>query len=97
MSMFEAEATTPCRVIAFPLTRRAAKIREVAARIAEKVSDRQAGAYRNQVAETLFRHLSKIGIAEEEQDEQVGAFFSAVERELARLSYFEDANGETAY
>ncbi|MEK1891328.1 MAG: DUF6074 family protein [Phyllobacterium sp.] len=97
MSMFEAEAPTPCRIIAFPLTKRVAKIREVAARIMEKSSDRQAGAYRNQVAETLFRHLAKIGVAEEEQDEQVGAFFTAVELELARLAYFNDANDETAY
>ena len=95
--MFESEASMPCQIIAFPLTRRAARIRDVAARIMEKTSDRQANAYRNQVAETFFRHLDKIGIAEDEQDEQVGAFFTAVELEIARLSYLNGINDETAY
>ena len=95
--MFEAEAPLPCKIIAFPLTRRAARVREVATRIMEKTSDRQANAYRNQVAETFFRHLDKIGVAEIEQDEQVGAFFTAVEMEIARISYLNGANGETAY
>lgn len=95
--MFEAEAPMPCQIIAFPLTRRAARVREVATRIMEKASDRQASAYRNQVAETFFRHLDRIGISEDEQDEQVGAFFTAVELEIARLSYLSGANDETAY
>ena len=95
--MFEAEAPMLCRIIAFPLTRRAARVREVATRLMEKTSDRHATAYRNQVAETFFRYLDKLGIAEDEQDEQVGAFFTAVELEMARLNYLNDINGETAY
>jgi hypothetical protein len=94
--MFESTTLTPCQVIPFPLTRRVAKVRDVAARIMEKATDRQAGAYRNQVAETLFRHLDKIGVPEDEQDEQVGAFFTAVELELSRLYDQQDVSGETS-
>ncbi|MBZ9654423.1 DUF6074 family protein [Phyllobacterium lublinensis] len=94
--MFESTTLTPCHVIPFPLTRRVAKVRDVAARIMEKATDRQAGAYRNQVAETLFRYLDKIGVPEDEQDEQVGAFFTAVELELSRLYDQQDVSGETS-
>ncbi|MCO4317495.1 DUF6074 family protein [Phyllobacterium sp. 21LDTY02-6] len=83
--MNDAETAAPCRIIAFPLARRAAKIREVAARLMEKTSERNAEAYRNQVANALFRQLSKSGVCEDEQDEQIGAFFTAVEYELDRL------------
>ncbi len=94
--MFESTTPTPCQVIPFPLTRRVAKVRDVAARIMEKTTDRQAEAYRNQVADALFRHLDKIGAPEDEQDEQVGAFFTAVELELSRLYDQQDVNGETS-
>jgi hypothetical protein len=93
--MFEAETPMPCQIIAFPLTRRVAKVRDVAAKIMDKTTDRQAEVYRNQVADTLFRHLAKIGVPEDEQDEQVGAFFTAVELELSRLYDLHDVNGET--
>ncbi len=96
MSMFEAESSIPCQVIPFPLTRRVTKVRVVAAKIMDKATDRQAEAYRNQVADGLFRHLAKIGVPEDEQDEQVGAFFTAVELELSRLFDLQDANGETS-
>ncbi|PSH64363.1 hypothetical protein CU102_22010 [Phyllobacterium brassicacearum] len=94
--MFESITPMPCQVIPFPLTRRVAKVRDVAARIMEKATDRQAEAYRNQIADTLFRHLDKIGVPEDDQDEQVGAFFTAVELELSRLYDQQDANGETS-
>jgi hypothetical protein len=93
--MFEAKSPIPCQVIAFPLTRRVAKVRDVAAKIMDKATDRQAEAYRNQVADTLFRRLARIGVPEDEQDEQVGAFFTAVELELSRLYDLHEANGET--
>lgn len=94
--MFESTTPMPCQVIPFPLTRRVAKLRDVAARIMEKSTDRKAEAYRNQVADALFRHLDKMGVPEDEQDEQVGAFFTAVELELSRLYDQQDANGETS-
>jgi len=96
MSMFEAEFPTPCQIIAFPLTKRVAKVRDVAAKLMEKATDRQAEAYRNQIADTLFRHLDRIGVPEDEQDEQVGAFFTAVELELSRLYDIADDYGDTS-
>ncbi|PSH66929.1 DUF6074 family protein [Phyllobacterium sophorae] len=94
--MFEPESPIPCQIIVFPLTKRAAKIRDVAAKIMDKTTDRQAEAYRNQAAESLFRHLAKIGVPEDEQDEQVGAFFTAVELELSRLYDLNDTAEETS-
>jgi hypothetical protein len=94
-SMFEVKSPMPCQIIAFPLTNRVAKVRDVAAKIMEKATDRQAEAYRNQVADTLFRHLAKFGVPEDDQDEEVGAFFTAVELELSRLFDLHDAKGET--
>ncbi|HMF69740.1 MAG TPA: DUF6074 family protein [Phyllobacterium sp.] len=96
MSMFEAQSPTPCQIIAFPLTKRVAKVRDVAAKLMEKATDRQAEAYRNQIADTLFRHLERIGVPEDEQDEQVGAFFTAVELELSRLYDLADDYGDTS-
>jgi uncharacterized protein DUF6074 len=96
MSMFEAQSPTSCQIIAFPLTKRVAKIRDVAAKLIEKATDRQAEAYRNQIADTLFRHLERIGVPEDEQDEQVGAFFTAVELELSRLYDLTDDYGDTS-
>ncbi len=96
MSMFGAEYPIQCQIIAFPLTKRVAKVRDVAAKLMEKTTDRQAEAYRNMVAEMLFRHLDRLGIAEDEQDEQVGAFFTAVEQELLRLYDLAEAYGDTS-
>ncbi|CAN7248698.1 DUF6074 family protein [Phyllobacterium sp. LjRoot231] len=94
--MFEAESPIPCQIIAFPLTKRVAKVRDVAAKLMEKATDRQAEAYRNQIADMLFRHLDRIGIPEDEQDEQVGAFFTAVELELSRLYDLADVYSDTS-
>ncbi|MGH6862335.1 MAG: DUF6074 family protein [Phyllobacterium sp.] len=85
-----------CQIVPFPLTKRISRIRDVAAKLMDKTTDRHAEAYRNQVAEGLFRHLSRLGIAEDEQDEQVGAFFTAVEMELLRLHDLQSAYGDTS-
>ena len=82
--MQKVESPVSCQIIPFPLTRRLATVREVAARLRAK-NDRHAEAYRNRVADSLFEHLARIGLSEDEQDEQVGAFFSAVELELFRM------------
>lgn len=95
--MSEVQSATYCQIIPFPLTKRVAKIRDVAAKLMEKTTDRHAEAYRNQVAGGLFKHLAGIGMAEDDQDEQVGAFFTAVELELSRLYDLHDAYGDTAY
>lgn len=77
----------PVSVIAFPLDRRAGKIRDVARKLLSKTTDRHADYYCSQVTEALRLHLEKIGLSESEQDEQIGAFWSKVDAELARLSY----------
>jgi hypothetical protein len=76
-----------CHLIPFPLSRRIGKVRDVAMKLLEKTTDRHADYYRNQVADALFKQLSKLGVPEIEQDEQVGAFFCKVEQEISRLTY----------
>ena len=94
--MSEVESVMNCQIIPFPLTKRVAKVRDVAAKLMEKTSDRHAEAYRNQVADGLFKHLARIGLPEDEQDEQVGAFFTAVELELSRLYDLQDGYSDTS-
>ncbi|NEK36310.1 hypothetical protein GR253_19575 [Rhizobium leguminosarum] len=76
-----------CDVLPFPLARRVGKIRDVASKLVAKTTERSADYYFSQVSEALVAQLSKIGIPDHEQDEQIGAFWSAVNQEVARLSY----------
>jgi hypothetical protein len=77
----------PCRIILFPMPARVGRVRDVARKLASKPTERAADYYFSQVSEALVAQLSKIGIPELEQDEQIGAFWSAVNQEVARLSY----------
>jgi hypothetical protein len=95
-SMSEVEFATQCQVIPFPLTKRVAKIRDVAVKLMEKTTDRHAEIYRNKIADSLFKDLARLGMAEDDQDEQVGAFFTAVELELSRLYDLHSAYGDTS-
>lgn len=76
-----------CQLLAFPLNRQVGKVRDVARKLLDKSTDRHADYYRGQVTDALMKRLTKIGIPEHLQDEQIGVFWSAVELELARLSY----------
>ncbi|UCI33220.1 DUF6074 family protein [Mesorhizobium sp. B4-1-4] len=76
-----------CHVIAFPLIRRLGRIREVASKMLTKSTDRHAERYRDQVTTGLLGHMTRLAIPEREQDEQLGAFWSAVQAEIARLTY----------
>lgn len=87
MDLLEWTPKDTCTVIAFPLVRRAGKIRDVAAKLLTKSSDRHVESYRNQVTDALLNHLDRLGVPEAAQDEQVGAFWHAVEMEVARLTY----------
>ncbi|MET3646138.1 DUF6074 family protein [Phyllobacterium ifriqiyense] len=84
--------TPPCRVVPFPLQRRVGKIREVAARSVNK-SPSCRERYFDQVAGGLFAALARIEVPETAQDEAVGAFFTAVEQELQRMSLLGKAGG----
>jgi hypothetical protein len=76
-----------CQLIAFPLVRRVGKVRDVAQKMLDKSTDRHADYYRNQVSDALLKHLTRLGLSEREQDEQIGAFWTAVDVEAARLTY----------
>ncbi len=76
-----------CLVITFPLVKQTGKIRDVAAKLLDKRTDRHADYYRSQVSDALIRRLCRLSISEREQDEQIGAFWRAVELEVARLTY----------
>lgn len=83
----------PVTIIAFPLDQRVGKIRDVARKLMTKTTDRHADHYCSQVTEALRLHLEKIGLDEHHQDEQIGAFWSKVDVELARLSFRSTGSG----
>ncbi|MGO7575919.1 DUF6074 family protein [Rhizobium ruizarguesonis] len=76
-----------CQIMLFPMPARIGRVRDVARKLASKTTERAADYYFSQVSEALVAQLSKIGIPDHEQDEQIGAFWSAVNQEVARLSY----------
>jgi hypothetical protein len=76
-----------CQVIVFPMIKRIGRIRDVAAKMLDKRTDRAAAFYRDQVTDCMLRSLARAGIPEHDQDEQLGAFWSAVQAEMIRLTY----------
>lgn len=81
----------PRKVILFPLSSRAGKVRDVARKLSRQKTDKAATHYRKQVTDALIANLDRTGTPEAEQDEQLGAFWSAVEAEMAR-QFFAHAN-----
>lgn len=75
------------RVIVFPMPRRSGRIRDGALKMLDKPTERAAASYRNQVTDALVKQLGKAGLGEEEQNEHVGEFWSAVQVEINRLAY----------
>ena len=88
--------TPPCRMIVFPMSRRVGRIRDVAVKMLDKPTDRAALSYRDQVTEGMLKQMAKVGIPEAEQDEQLGAFWQAVQAEIIRLSYYGHGTGGAA-
>jgi len=76
-----------CRMIAFPMVARVGKIRDVATKILDKSTDRHADWYRKQVTEALGAQMDRIGLTEAEQDQELCAFWSAVQDEMIRQCY----------
>jgi hypothetical protein len=74
-------------VVLFPLNHQIGEVRAAATELLKKRSAAAATRFRNALAQQKFAALAKLGLSEEEQDEAVGAFLSAVERELAELHY----------
>jgi hypothetical protein len=77
----------PCQIIAFPLTNRVGKVRDVAAKLAAKSTDRHIASYRDQVTTALHSQLARLGVSEQKQGEQVAAFWNAVQAETNRITY----------
>ncbi|RWL45283.1 MAG: hypothetical protein EOR60_15165 [Mesorhizobium sp.] len=79
--------------IPFPQTRRIGKIRDVASKMIAKPTDRAAASYRDQVNEAMIRQMTRAGIDETTQDEQLSAFWSAVQAEIIRIFHRGDSPG----
>lgn len=75
-----------CRIIPFPPARRVDLIRKTANELARRKTERGADSYRGRVADRLFVQLAALGMSDYEQDEAVGAFFNALDGELAMLA-----------
>ncbi|MER9761592.1 DUF6074 family protein [Mesorhizobium sp. M0138] len=63
------------------------KIRDVAAKMLAKSTDRHVESYRGQVTDGIHSSLSRAGIPESDQARQIGAFWHAVQAEIVRLTY----------
>ena len=82
----------PRKVIVFPLVHRVGRIRDVAEKFSRKQTQEHADYYMKQVTDGLISQLSKIGLTEAEINEQIGAFWSTVDRELIRRQYQHTGN-----
>lgn len=74
-------------VICFPLTRQVSRIRATAALLLAAPDIETSDICRHAVSEEIFGELEAMGMGEYEQDEAVGAFFTAVENEMLRIEY----------
>ena len=77
----------PSSVRQFPLCRQRQKVFEVAGKMLTKSTDRHAEQYRDQVSHALARRLSKYEADEAEINEQLKAFWEAVQAEIIRRCY----------
>lgn len=77
----------PCKMIVFPMSNRVGRIRDVAMKMLDKQTQRSTDHYYRQVTEAMEKQLSRVGLPEVEIDEQIGAFWVAVDQEMTRLSY----------
>jgi hypothetical protein len=74
-----------CRIIAFPMVKRVRKIRETAVKWLEKPTERSADHYQRQVTEAMEAGFKKLGLRDVKIEEEIGAFWSAVDREARRI------------
>lgn len=74
-------------VIPFPLARQGGRVGDVARKLRAKTTDKHADYYRGQVTDALVKRFLRWGVPDHVVDEQVGAFWTAVEWEMARLTY----------
>jgi len=80
----------PCRVIPFPLAKRAGKIARVAAKLHERRGkDRAWNAYWSQVVEAMALQMERIGLDNSTIIAEIDAFEEAIGIELKRLKAIE--------
>ncbi len=83
----------PKQVLLFPLTRRVGKVRQTAGKLLHKHGD-DADLYWKQVLAANRKHLERVGLLPHEVDEQLRAFFDAVQGEVNRLAYERVSRGD---
>ncbi len=76
-----------CIVISFPLARRMGKVRDVAAKMLDKTTERHADQYRAQVTEAFVKQMARSGINQAVQAAEIEAFWAKVHEEMVRLTY----------
>ncbi len=76
-----------CRLIPFPMVNRIGRIRDTAAKMLDKPTEKSAEHYRRQVDEAMAGQLSKIGQLGEAIEAERVAFWKAVDAEMTRQSY----------
>ncbi|MGJ7039650.1 hypothetical protein J2Y63_002908 [Shinella sp. BE166] len=77
--------THQATIIPFPVTARVRKIRDTALKLLERPTVKSAEHYRGQVLDPMRASFLRIGLSEEEADEQTRVFWMAVQAEAARL------------
>jgi hypothetical protein len=75
-----------CRLIPFPMVNRIGRIRDTAAKMLDKPTEKSAEHYRRQVDEAMTAQLSKIGLLAEVIEVERADFWKAVDAEMARQS-----------
>lgn len=75
-----------CRLIPFPMANRIGRIRDTAAKMLDKPTEKSAEHYRRQVDEAMMVQLSKIGLPGEAIEVERAAFWKAVDAEMVRQS-----------
>lgn len=83
-------------VVAFPLAKQREKVSETARKLLAKTTDKHADYYRGQVTDALEKRLLRLSIPHHVIDQQVRAFWTAVEWEMARLTYRSQRPGGAA-
>jgi hypothetical protein len=81
----------PCRVLVFPLDKRIGKVRHIAESLSRKEGF-LAEVYWKQVVTASRRHLLRVGLSEEQANDEIAALFDAVQAEMTR-QYFQNTGG----
>lgn len=76
----------PTQILVFPMTKRIGKIRHTAELLSQKTGA-DADLYIKQVKASGRKHLKRMELTDEEVENEISAFFDAVDNEVNRLIY----------